>query len=153
MKIKFSGYLQIPNFSSEKEACGILIQLLNELLGVLNKEKKVASLGYFFRERLGPRERRTTFSILNQLHEQVGQRLDAIKGHRNPDSMSEEVMGTEFPQNPPVFTLAQQLLHSLDRFAHRQVVSSAGLPHATKVLLKLEARERFPERSDGEGEI
>jgi hypothetical protein len=120
-KIKFSP-IDLPSFSKEKHALGILFQFLSETLGVLNREKKASELGFFVRERLEPRDRRIVFSILNQLQVQVGLRMDFLKGHGD---LKEEAMG-KFNNNGAFcyFKRAQELLLLLDDFANSHESSS-----------------------------
>lgn len=153
-RIKFTGTIEVPSFSTEKQTCGILIQLLNEVLGILAKEKKASELGYFIRERLDARERRMAFSILNQIHKQVGQRLDTIKGHRN---LGEDLRGSGENFQPigslDSFFKAQQLLHSLDqRFGRRHSTSSEERKgRAVRIIRRLNHSGTLDDSTGGGG--
>lgn len=130
-RIKFLN-IEVPTVSSETQALGILFQLLSEILGILTREKKSHELEFFIRERLDNRERRTLFSILNQLQVQVGQKLDTLKGQGNV--REDQVLGTKSNDVPFVFNKAQELLHLCDDFANRQVSSSVDLARLEELL-------------------
>lgn len=135
----FKFILRVPNFSKEKEALGILFQTLTEMIEILTKEKNPRELGYFFRERLGSRERRVVFHLLNEFQTEVGQKLNDLKGRGN---LPEGVTDTCCNEEPLFFFEVHDKLTSLDNFDTCQSVSSEDIRGLAEQFL--EKTKYFP---------